>query len=132
MRFEDAVNAIYNAKDAIAYGEGITYLKLAETLNNNILSERIIKNALQKPFIKIFENAGLNYDNIKHDIEKSCYNKIYNFETSKLENTNTTNIIDPLIVEIKAIKNAISIASILITTNHLIINEKFENKKIDF
>ena len=132
MRYEDALNAISNANEGITYGEGITYLKVSEILNEKIISEKIIKNALQKPFQRIFENAGLNYLNIKKEIVINNYEKIYNFETNNLESINNSKIIDPIKVELVALKNAVSIASILLTTNYLVINESINNKKTEF
>jgi len=128
MRFEDSINAVSHAYNGILYGEGITYLKLSECLNDKIIPEKIIKNALNKPFQKIFENAGLDYSNIKNDIINSNYNKIYNFETNGFENINITNIIDPYDVELFSLINAISISSILLTTNYLVINENLKEK----
>lgn len=132
MRFEDALNAIDSSYNGIVYGEGITYLKISDTLNDNIISEKIVKNALQKPFQKIFENAGIDYTKIKNDIIKSNYKKIYNFDLNKLENIENSNIIDPINVSICAITNAICISSILLTTNYLVINENNQIKKFEF
>lgn len=131
MRFEDTINALENSKYGIVYGEGISYLKVSNLLNKEVLSENIIKNALEKPFQKIFENAGINYIDIKNNIIKSNYTKIYNFKTNNIEEISTSNIIDPLKVEIVALKNAISIASMLLTTNYLIINESNIKSKTD-
>ena len=128
MRFEDSINSISNSYNGIVYGEGITYLKLSNKLDKTIQAEKIIKNALNKPFQKIFENSGIDYSNILNEIINSNYNKLYNFETNNFENINETQIIDPYIVEKYALINAISISSILLTTNYLVINENLKEK----
>lgn len=132
MRYEDAINALDCAKNGILYGEGITYLKVSESLNDKITSEKILKNALQKPFQKIFENAGIDYIDIKNIIIDSKYKKIYNFDKNIIENIKLTKIIDPFNVEIVALKNAVSIASMILTTNYLVINENKNIKTNEF
>lgn len=132
MRFEDAVCALNEAKKGIVLGEGITYLKISSDLSNNIVSERIIKNALQKPFETIFKNSGIEYNQIKNKIISNDCKLIYNFETNKLENIDNTKIIDPATISIECLKNAISISSMLLTTNYLVINESIKKDKIEF
>ena len=119
MRYIDALCAIEEATKGIVLGEGITFLKISNNLNNKVL-----KNSLKIPFQKIMINAGIDYKLIENDV---LNNKIYNFNTNKLEDINNTTIIDPKNVLIEAIKNAVSIASILLTTNYLVINENLKN-----
>ena len=123
MRLEDGICALEVAKDGILVGEGISLLKVINSIDNVILCK-----ALEVPFNKIMENAIGNYEDIKNEIKNSNYEEIYNFALANFESINDTTIIDPLKVVIEAIKNAISIASMLLTTNYLVINE---NIKID-
>lgn len=131
MRYEDALCALDRARNGVVYGEGITYLKVAENLGGK-LCEKIIREALSKPFQKIMENAGLDYLNIKDEIFKSGYNKIYNFENGIIESVENTRAIDPVDVSIMAFKNAVSIASILFTTRYLIIDETIKTQLSSF
>lgn len=119
MRYEDALCAIDVAKHGIVKGEGITLLEISNKIDNKIL-----KKALQTSFNKILENAGYESKEIKDEIIKSNYKKIFNLEKGKLESLN--NIIDPALVVIEEVKNAISIATMLLTTNYLVINEEIE------
>ena len=128
MRATDAINALYIASNGIVPGEGITYLKISEEINNEIM-----KIALTKPFYQIMENAGENSELRKNDIKRFNYQKVYNFNNKEYEDINTSSIIDPYLVSVEAIKNAVSIASMLLTTNYLVINEskKYHNDNID-
>ena len=118
MRFEDALCALEVANYGIVKGEGLVFLEISESINNRILSK-----SLETPFIKILENSGYDYRSIKEKIIKSKYQKIFNLEKGILEPIKN-NIIDPALVLIESIRNAISIATLLLTTNYLIINEE--------
>lgn len=132
MRIIDGLCSLKTANDGVVIGEGITLLKLSEELNDNIISEKIIKESLKIPFIKILENSGINYLEIYEKIRKSNYNLIYNIETKSFDNIESTKIIDPLLVLVEALKNAVSIAGMLLTTNYLVINEEEKERKIEF
>lgn len=119
MRFIDALSSIDIAKNGIVIGEGIAFYKISELIDNNIM-----KNALKVPFKKILKNSGIDYKNIETEIKN---NRVYNFKTNELEDINNTTIIDPINVLIESIKNATSIAAILLTTNYLVVNEKIKN-----
>ena len=117
MRFEDSLCALDIAKEGILLGEGISLLKISNETNDNIL-----KKSLQKPFIKILENSGYaNYEKIKNQIIDLKYKKIFNLKKSKLD---TDIIIDPYLVVVESLRNALSIATMLLTTNYLVINEE--------
>ena len=118
MRFEDSLNALEVANNGILIGEGISLLKISDEINNDILKE-----SLKVPFKKIMENALGEYKDIENSILNSNYNLIYNFDDNKLEDISNTSILDPLNVTIEALKNAVSIAGMLLTTNYIVINE---------
>ena len=123
MHFDDAINAIFSLDDGVSLGGGISYLEVAEKLNEKF----ILKNILEKPFKKIIDNAMLDYTEIKNEIVKSNYKKVYNLITDKFENIDDTTVLDSTKVLISSLNSAISIASLLLTTNSLIINEKAKN-----
>ena len=124
MRFEDTLCALEVAKHGIVKGEGLVFLEISESINNKILSK-----ALEAPFIKILNNSGYEDKKIKEEIIKSKYQKIFNLEKGILESIEN-NIIDPALVLIESIRNAISIATLLLTTNYLVINEEKEKIEI--
>ena len=124
MRFEDTLCALDVAKYGIVPGEGLVFLQISESINNKILSK-----SLEAPFIKILNNSGYEYESIKNEIIKSNYKRIFNLEKGMLESIEN-NIVDPALVLIEAIKNAVSIATLLLTTNYLVINEEKEKAEI--
>ncbi len=119
MRAIDAVCALDIASHGVVIGEGISLLIISNKISNTI-----IKNALNKPFEKIMENAGENAIVRKNDIILANYEKIFNLESLKYEDINNSKVIDPVLVLIEALKNSVSIAGMLLTTNYLIINEE--------
>ena len=56
MRIEDALNALEVASSGITIGSGIKYLEISENLKIKSDGDKVIINALKKPFQKIYEN----------------------------------------------------------------------------
>lgn len=129
MRFEDAICAVEQAINGVVIGEGVTYLKASSVLEDNTASDRILKKALKMPFEKIMENSGIDIK-VENDIIKYGCDKIYNINNNSYENIDATKIIDPTSVVIESLKNAVSIASIILTTNYLVLNEQELEKKL--
>lgn len=84
---------------------------------------KIWKEALKKPLEQITKNAGLNFLEIRKQIEDEKYNLIYNISNDTWEESLHTKVIDPFLVVAQALINATSIAGMLLTTKSLIINE---------
>ena len=124
MRIEDALNAIDLALSGVIIGEGIPLLEISQTFKSDSIGEEILKKSLEIPFYKIMENVGENTQLRKQEIINNNYKKIFNL--NKLESIKTTNILDPISVTITALKNATSIAAMLLTTNYLVINDNIE------
>lgn len=123
MRLIDALCALKCADNGVVVGEGITLLKVRDKLNDKDIASRIMRISLLEPFKKILDNNGISYLEIYEKIKKDNYNSIYNLEKGELESINNTKIIDPALVLIEALKNSVSIASLLLTTNYLVIND---------
>ena len=77
--------------------------------------------------MQILENVGVNPNDIYNKIKENNFNVIYNALENKLEPISKTKVIDPTNVVITSLRNAVSIAGILLTTTSLIINEFKEN-----
>ena len=133
MRYDDALCAVSSLSLGVSLGAGITYFKLSEMLDYNNVGESILKDALLKPSEQLIENASLS-KKILEEIKFSNYEKIYNIKKEIFEKVIETTVLDPALVLNAALENACSIASMLLTTNSLIINEhKNElNKTVDF
>ena len=134
MRFDDALCAIYSASDGILMGGGIPYLKISDELNITTSADKIIKEALYSPFKQILENNAINYTEIYKYIKDHNFNVVYNVKNNTFEEKNNTSVIDSKKVLVEALINASSIAGMLLTTTHLIINEekKFTNSFNEF
>lgn len=119
MRFDDALCAISSLEEGVVPGAGVTLLKISSTLS----ADSILKEALKEPFKQILRNASEDEEKIEQEIIKSAYTNLYNSSTREYENILTTKILDSTMVLIKALTNACSIATLLFTTESLIINE---------
>ena len=129
MRCYDAINAIEESKKGIVVGEGIIYLKVRETLSSNSIGDEIIKKALLMPFMIIMQNSGVTF-NVFDEIKSSKYKKAYNIQNETFEDIKYSNIIDPESVVKEALINAASIATMLLTTNYLVINTNEDTMRI--
>lgn len=127
MRFDDALYALESLNDGILPGGGISLLKINNNIKETNIGYEILKKALDRPFKQILENVGLDYSLIYHKIKESNFNLLYNVSEDKYESVYNTKVVDPTKVIINALQNASSIASMLLTTSTLIINEYHEN-----
>lgn len=127
MRFDDALCALKSAANGIIPGSGLMLLKIKENLEAKNNGSIILKEALDKPFRQILENVGVNPNEIYNKIKETDFNVIYNALENKLEPISKTKVIDPTNVVIATLKNAVSIAGMLLNTSSLIINEFKEN-----
>ena len=127
MRYDDALCAINTATSGIVLGSGIPLLKISNSLFIKNNGYKILKTSLTKPFEQILKNAGLNIENILNIIKENNYNILYNIKNEQFENIKETTVIDPVNVIINSLTNAVSIASMLLTTSSLIINEHKNN-----
>ncbi len=134
MRYDDALGAIEAAKEGIVPGSGLILSLISERLNEDGMAKVIFKKSLSKPLEQILINAGLNYQEIIERIKNTNYEIIYNVKSEEYEKVRDTLVIDPVKVVINALVNATSIASIILTTTSLVINENLNNlnKVIDY
>lgn len=123
MRIEDSVNSVIMAKDGVIVGEGLSFLSIKDKLDEKNTGFKILKESLEVPFLQIMDNAGVNGNEILSNIKKNNYKSIYNIREEKYENIEDSSIIDPTLVVITSFKNAVSIASMLLTTKCVVIND---------
>lgn len=127
MRFDDSLCALTTSSKGVVVGSGVVFYKILDILESSKLSSNILQEAIKKPFKQIMDNSGLDSQNILAEIKNKDYKEVYNVITSTYENWSQTSIIDPTEVIISSLKNATSIASMLLTTTSLIINEYQNN-----
>ncbi len=134
MRFIDALWAIEEARKGILSGSGLSLLKVSDNIKSTDLGFIILKEALKKPLEQILLNAGFETKEIIDKIRNNNYEIIFNVKEEKFENILDTTVIDPLEVVTNALKNACSIAGMLLTTSSLVVNEYQNNlnKEIEF
>lgn len=131
MRFEDALHALENTSEGIVPGSGLILLKISDKTITKNDGDEILKKSLEKPFYQILENIGLKTDEVYDKIKESNYELMYNVLEEKYEKVTTTKVIDPVNVITSALENASSIASMLLTTTSLIINEYEEQNNLN-
>ena len=138
LRIEDALSATKVATtEGIVAGGGVALVnciksveKLIESLNGDEKTGAVvIKNSLQAPLRQIAENAGVDGGVIVNKISEhksSTYG--YDALTDEYVDMFERGIIDPTKVTRTALENSASIASVLLTTESLVIDNNSENK----
>ncbi len=132
LKAEDAVKAVHAAlEEGVVEGGGMTLWRIAQDITPKTIGEEILKKALIAPLKKIIENAGQDYSEVilgLGDAEKQAKEMNrgeeellgYDARNDCYTNMLKCGIIDPSKVERCAIENAVSSASIFITTNAVI------------
>jgi len=126
-RVEDALEAVKAAQEAgVVPGGGTTLLRCREfeieTENEDQkIGADIIRKSLEAPLRQMARNSGESADLILNLVEGVAQDHGYDFKTGKLINMLEGGIIDPAKVTSIALQNAVSVASILITTNNAIV-----------
>lgn len=131
-RIDDAVFAVQAAADeGIVPGGGSLYVKathLLEELRGSSPDEKaginIIKKALVEPLVQIAKNAGYEPTFVVRQTQDAPMIETgFNAATGVLENLYTAGVIDPAKVTVKALKNAASVATLLLTTEAVIVTD---------
>jgi chaperonin GroEL len=134
LRIEDAVNATKAAiEEGIVAGGGTALLHLADKLNDFAASltipeekigAKIVQRGLEAPARQIAINAGLEGSVICEKVRNSkdpSYG--FNAQTSVYEDLVAAGIIDPVKVTRSALQNAASVASMVLTTECLVVDQ---------
>jgi chaperonin GroEL len=132
-RVEDALHATRAAvEEGIVPGGGVALLRAQRALKNLKLAEmdeqvgvEIIKRSLEEPIRMIVQNAGGEPSLVVEKVRGSKEDSFgYNALTETYENLVQAGVIDPTKVTRTALQNAASIASLLLTTEALIVEKK--------
>lgn len=126
-RIEDALNASRAAiEEGVVPGGGVALLKIANELTGDSIGTKILKEALQSPFIQILKNVGLKDEDIakvRKDLLETA-GLVYDARNKLIKNALEAGIIDPVKVTRTAFENAVSIAGLLSTAGGAIIYTK--------
>ena len=133
-RFDDALHATRAAiEEGIIPGGGVAFIraiKAIEKLKGSNEDEntgiQIIRRALEEPLRQIVENAGLEGSVIVQKVKEGKDDFGFNANTEEYENLFQAGVIDPTKVARVALENAASIASMLLTTECVIVTHKEE------
>jgi len=128
-RVEDALNATRAAvEEGIVPGGGVALLRASEALGSLKLSGdeatgvSIVRRALEEPIRQIVQNAGLEGSVVVEKVRAAIpITRGFDAETNEYVDMMEAGIIDPAKVERVALQNAASIASLLLTTEVLIV-----------
>lgn len=128
MRIEDAICASKVALcSGVSLGGGLEYYNLSKFLKKKSIENSILKESLQMPMKQIIINSGLDAKNIIQHLNSKNRNIGFDAKNNRFLDMNEYGIIDPTYVLIESLKNAVSIATILLTTSLIIV---CKNKEI--
>lgn len=122
-RVDDALNATKAAvEEGIVVGGGAALIKAGNKVNLNLsgdelIGAQIVKRALFAPLRQIAENAGFDAGVVAHAVSTAKEaNYGFNAASGEYVDMFEAGIIDPVKVERVALQNAVSVASLLLTT----------------
>ena len=147
---ERAIDAVAATKAAleegIVPGGSVALLDIAQKMNKKVAGEvaadeltgfMLVKEALEAPFKKLMENAGLPGDQLIAKAREFAKSGM-GFDVMKLESVDSAvaidmikeGIIDPLKVVRTAVQNAISVSTMILTTDALVTEIPEEKKSV--
>ncbi len=138
-RVEDALHATRAAvEEGIVPGGGVALLWSQKALDamkmknhDEQIGVEIVRRAIEEPTRQIADNAGQEGSLVVERIrEKNDLNYGYNAWTDKYEDLVKAGVIDPTKVTRSALQNAASIASLLLTTEAVVVEKKEKEDKL--
>jgi chaperonin GroEL len=129
FRVDDAVHAVKAAlSEGIVAGGGVTLINLADGIkvegsDSVAAGVQLLKDALEKPFRILLNNAGLNPDEWLPKVKAGKAGQGINVnDPTKLVDLKTAGVVDPARVTKEAIQNAVSIAGTSMTMGALVVD----------
>lgn len=134
-RVDDAMHATRAAvEEGIVPGGGVALIRAAKAIDalkfdneDQKTGAAIIRRAIEEPLRQIVQNAGLEGSVVVNKVKEGKDGFGYNAKTDTYEDLIKAGVIDPAKVTRTALKNASSIASMILTTD-CVITEKKEPK----
>ncbi len=134
-RKERAIDAVSSVQSAIKYGYvpggEIAYLACAPELDEEILGERILQDALEAPFKRLVENAGYDSGAKFWQWLDTHVDKPIGFDVTdgKFKDMIKSGIIDSAAIPITAVRTAVSVATQLSSLGAAIVLKNPSNDK---
>jgi chaperonin GroEL len=129
-RIEDALEAVKSAQlEGIVSGGGIALLRAADAVEisdsneDQRLGATVLIQAAVEPLRQMAMNAGESPDLILAEVKASDGNIGWDFISGEIVDMMEVGIVDPVKVTRTALQNAASVAGVLLTTNHAIIQK---------
>ena len=139
-RVRDAVGATKAAiQGGIVPGGEIVYLHIRKILNqyfapkgilpgevgnSNATTNKVLFNALYKPFQKLITNAGLSEVDMALALNGKGKDFGIDVTTGEVKDMIKAGIVDPVLVAINALKNAVSVSVSIVTTDNVIVRDQ--------
>ena len=133
LRLEDAINATRAAvEEGIVPGGGTTLVHLSENLitwaktnlkEDELIGAMVISKAILAPLRRLTENAGINGPVTIEKVQKQDFEIGYNAAKNVYTNMYLEGIVDPAKVTRSGLQNATSIASMILTTECIIVDQ---------
>jgi chaperonin GroEL len=131
-RVDDALSATRSAvEEGFVAGGGVAFLHISDLLEGKVLKDKELQvgynallDAIKVPFNQILDNAG--YTEGEYQVARGnakAYPQGENVRTKKCVNMLLDGVIDPVKVTRIALKNAVSIATLLLTTECIMVDE---------
>ena len=135
-RVDDALHATRAAvEEGIVAGGGVAYIRAQSALDklkgendDETTGIAIVRRAIEEPLRQIVANSGLEGSIVVQKVREGKEDFGYNARTDEYQNLKKAGVIDPTKVTRIALENAASIASMLLTTEAVIV-DKPEDKK---
>ena len=135
-RVDDAVHATKAAvEEGIVPGGGVALIRAANQMNlisctnaDILAGSNIVLRAIEEPLRQIVANAGLEGSVVCNKVKSESGNIGYNAKTDTYEDLVKAGVIDPVKVTKTALRNAASIASMILTTDCVIVDKPEKNE----
>ncbi|MFI5134928.1 MAG: chaperonin GroEL, partial [Chitinophagales bacterium] len=135
-RVDDALHATRAAvEEGIVPGGGVAYIRALEALDKVKASNddeetgiNIVRRSLEEPLRIIAANAGMEGSIVVQKVKEGKGDFGFNARTDEYEKLMPAGVIDPTKVTRVALENAVSIASMLLTTECVIVEKPKEEK----
>lgn len=133
LRLEDAINATKAAvEEGIVPGGGCTLTHISNDLyiwakenleEDELIGALIVEKSLTAPLRRIIENTGVNPSILIQQIKDSEFNIGYDAAKGEITDMYERGIIDPAKVTRSGLQNAASIASMILTTECIVVDK---------
>nr|WRW10676.1 60 kDa chaperone protein [Ascoseira mirabilis] len=134
LRLEDAINATRAAvEEGVIPGGGSALTHLSTPLklwakqnlkDDQLIGAYILADSIREPLKRISENTGKNGSVIADLVEDNFFEFGYNAESNEFGNMFKYGIVDPAKVTRSALQNAVSISSMILTTECIVVSNE--------